>query len=182
VTVLRKALVGVEIKAADSRGARAIFSRYNLRDADGDVTEPGAFNGNGEIVVSAYGHMSWQGVLPVGKGRIVDQGGWAEADLEWLDTVGGRETADTIKQLGGLMQWSYGYDVLESAPGEFAGQQVRFLKRLKVYEVSPVLVGAGVNTRTLEASSRDAGLVELRRYVEGARHRHLAAIRARVLG
>jgi hypothetical protein len=39
--------------------------------------------------------------------------------------------------------------VLESEDGVFDGRNVRVLKRLAVHEVSPVLVGAGVNTRTL---------------------------------
>jgi hypothetical protein len=38
--------------------------------------------------------------------------------------------------------------------GEFEGQKVRFIKSVRIPEVSPVLIGAGVNTRTLEAKSR----------------------------
>jgi hypothetical protein len=53
----------------------------------------------------------------------------------------------------GIGEWSYGYDVMDADYGEWAGQPVRFLKRQAVNEVSPVLQGAGVNTRTLAAKA-----------------------------
>ncbi|MEK7765262.1 MAG: hypothetical protein AAB368_03395, partial [bacterium] len=57
-------------------------------------------------------------------------------------------------------EYSYGFRVEESSEGEFraaegaAPQKVRFLKRLAVAEVSPVLKGAGINTRTLALKAR----------------------------
>ncbi|WP_433233731.1 hypothetical protein [Actinomadura nitritigenes] len=42
---------------------------------------------------------------------------------------------------------------MEYSFGEFKGQRVRFLDSVKVHEVSPVLLGAGVGTRTLSAKS-----------------------------
>jgi hypothetical protein len=51
--------------------------------------------------------------------------------------------------LAELQEWSYGFKVLESEEGEFEGRQVRFLKKMQVFEVSPVMQGAGVETMTV---------------------------------
>src|SRR5690606_17071896 len=101
-----------------------------------------------------YGHTSWDGALPVGKGTIRQTS--KEAIFEgqfFLDTTAGRDTFVTVKELGSLGQWSYGYDALEYSFGEHDGQHVRFLSKQKVHEVSPVLLGAGVGTRTLATKS-----------------------------
>lgn len=127
----------------------------NVIDAHDDVTVPGAFDVGSDVIIGAYGHASWGGltsaaVLPAGKGVIGADSGKAWVDGEFfLDTASGRETYATAKRLGPLMQWSYGFDPLRYDFGEFEGRDnVRFLRELKVHEVSPVLVGAGVNTRT----------------------------------
>jgi hypothetical protein len=65
-----KALQQVEIKNADRGEFSAVFSTFNVVDSDGDVTHPGAFEDGAEALVSSYGHQSWAGALPVGKGRI----------------------------------------------------------------------------------------------------------------
>ncbi len=73
----------------------------------------------------------------------------------FLDTPAGADTFKVVKELGadGLQEWSYGYDPVEYSFGEFEEQQVRFLNKLKVHEVSPVLLGAGIGTRLLTAKS-----------------------------
>ncbi|MEV4096960.1 HK97 family phage prohead protease [Streptosporangium saharense] len=148
----------VEIKDAAKGLVTAVFATFNAIDSHRDVTPPGAFEDGAEMPISAYGHASWEGVLPVGKGRIRTTG--TEAILEgqfFLDTTAGADTFRTVKQLGALGQWSYGYDPVEYSFGEFDGQEVRFLNKVKVHEVSPVLLGAGVNTRTLSAKSGTSG-------------------------
>jgi hypothetical protein len=52
-----------------------------------------------------------------------------------------------------LQEWSYGYNVLDGGPGIFDGKRVRELRKLDVFEVSPVLKGAGVGTGTLAIKS-----------------------------
>lgn len=145
---------------------RAVFSRFNVVDDDEDVTVPGAFEVGAEVPISAYQHTSWQGALPVGRGRIEVDGDEAIlAGRFFLGTQPGRDTFETVKQLGPLVQWSYGYDPVEAEPGTFQGRQVRFLKRLVVHEVSPVLVGAGVGTATLETSAAEVAAREYARFV-----------------
>lgn len=154
-----KALRGVEIKDADKGTVEAVFSTFNVIDSDRDVTLPGAFEDGAPWKISAYGHQSWMGVLPVGKGTVRTTN--TEAILVgqfFMDTQHGAETFRTVKAMGDLQEWSYSVHPLKESFGEFEGQQVRFLERLGAGEVSPVLAGAGVGTRTLAAKS-DGGLL-----------------------
>lgn len=147
----------VAVKDAEQGQVEAVFATLNVVDHDGDVTVPGAFKDGQQVRISAYGHGSWTGALPVGKGVI--RSSESEAVLQgefFMDTQHGRDTFLTVKQLGDLGEWSYGYDVLDSEEGDFEGKQVRFLKSLDVLEVSPVLLGAGIGTRTLAAKAADA--------------------------
>jgi phage head maturation protease len=150
----QKSLSHVEIKSADRGEFSAVFSTFNVVDSDGDLTMPGAFEDGAEVLISSYGHTSWQGALPVGKGAIRQTKSEAICDGQFfMDTTHGRDTFAVVKALGGGQQWSYGFDVLDSEPGKHDGRQVKVLKKLKVHEVSPVLIGAGVNTRTLAVKS-----------------------------
>jgi len=154
-----KTLGHIEIKDADKGEVHAVFSTFNVVDHDGDVTLPGAFEDGAKVRISAYGHRSWMGALPVGRGVIKVQED--RAILEgtfFLSTEAGRETFETIKGMGDLQEWSYGFDVVERGdvdelPEELRGA-FRVLKKLKVHEVSPVLLGAGIDTRTLSAKQK----------------------------
>jgi hypothetical protein len=150
----RKTLCRVDIKDADKGEVAALFSTLDVIDSDMDVTRAGAFEDGAKAVISAYGHTSWDGALPVGSGTIRTTKTEAILDGKFfLDTRDGADTFTTVKRLAadGLGEWSYGYDPVEYSFGEHDGKRVRFLDRLKVHEVSPVLLGAGVNTRTLAA-------------------------------
>ena len=149
-----KSLSQVEVKDASKGEIVAVFATLNTIDSDGDVTLKGAFENGAKVRISAYGHKSWEGALPVGKGSIREVGD--EAVFEgrfFLDTPEGRDTFTVVKELGedGLQEFSYGYDPVEFSFGEFEDRSVRFLSKLKVHEVSPVLLGAGVGTRLLTA-------------------------------
>ncbi|WP_433415044.1 HK97 family phage prohead protease [Microtetraspora malaysiensis] len=159
----------VEIKDADRGEITAIFSTLGVKDSDGDVTLPGAFEDGAEMPISAYGHTSWAGALPPGKGRIRTTK--TEAILEgqfFLDTTHGADTFKTVQRLGALGQWSYGYDAIKYSYGEHKGARVRFLEGLKVHEVSPVLLGAGVGTRTIGAKNAPMSFAEEARQVLAA--------------
>lgn len=135
----------------------AVFATLNVVDAHGDVTRPGAFS-NEDVRISAYGHESWYGQLPVGRGSIEEVGDEAIFEGQFfLNTTAGRDTFEVVKQMKELQEWSYGFDIVEASHGQEDGRPVQYLDRLKVHEVSPVLLGAGVNTRTLAVKSQ-AGL------------------------
>ena len=146
----------VEIKAdGDNAGAfTARISTLNVIDKDNDVTVSGAFEGNDPVRVSRFNHSSAvRDDLPVGVATIEEVGDQviAEGQLN-LDTVGGRDLYDTLKfeaKNNVASEWSYGFTVEESEDGEQDDQKVRFLRRLKAFEISPVMRGAGLDTATL---------------------------------
>jgi len=146
----------VEIKAdGDDAGAfTARISTLNVIDKDNDVTVSGAFEGNDPVRVSRFNHSSAvRDDLPVGVATIQEVGDQviAEGQLN-LDTVGGRDLYDTLKfeaKNNVASEWSYGFTVEESEDGEQDDQKVRFLRRLKAFEISPVMRGAGLDTATL---------------------------------
>jgi len=163
---------GLELKQEGDQGlVTAVFATLNVIDEDGDVTLPGAF-GEQSVKLASWGH-GW-GELPVGRGRIFEEDEKAVFDGRFfLDTMAGQEHFTTVKNLAELQEWSYGFKILERAEGEFNGQQVRFLKRMKVWEVSPVMVGAGVDTMTIAIKNGNEGLT----YLEHAEH-VLASVQA----
>lgn len=152
---MQKTFSGLTVKAADLGQVSAVFSTFNVVDHDGDVTLPGAIKDGTEVVISAYGHSSHWEKLPVGKGviRTTD----TEAILEgqfFMDTTHGKDTFNTVKGLGPLGEWSYSLQDVSSKSGEIDGQAVTYLENIgRIKEVSPVLMGAGINTRTLGTKS-----------------------------
>lgn len=150
----RKSAVRVEIKDADKGQVDLVFSTFDTLDSDGDVTLAGAFEDGKKVPVSAYGHTSWEGALPVGIAtlRQTPKEGQANAQF-FLDTPDGAATFKTVQRLHkeGIGEWSYGYVPEEYHFDDWEGQQARFLTKVAVDEVSPVLKGAGVGTRTLQA-------------------------------
>lgn len=153
--MLHKTMTGTKAEG-DSGEVRAVFSTFNVIDHDGDVTLPDAFEDGAPVRISAYNHASWGSALPVGRGVIKVESDRAVLEGRFfMNTQHGRDTFETVKEMDDLGEWSYGYDVLASHPGEFEGQQVQFLEKLKVHEVSPVLLGAGIGTETLSVKSLD---------------------------
>lgn len=136
----------------------ARIATLDVVDRDGDLTVSGAFGSVEDIKVSPFNHSSaYGGALPVGVGKVFERGGAAFFQgLLFLDTFGGRELHTTLKRLsqaGAPSEWSYGFEVVESEDAMRRGQRVRVLKRLALFEVSPVLRGAGIGTRTVSVKS-----------------------------
>jgi hypothetical protein len=149
---MERKIVRGEIKEA-AEGATegrvvARIATFNAKDADGDITLPGAFGE--QTVPMVYGH-DWLS-MPIGKGRIYEEGDSAIFDGQFnLDIEAGREAFASVKFMGDLQEWSYGYEVKDYEMTKDA----RILKSLGVKEASPVLVGAGSDTQTLLVKSRD---------------------------
>ena len=150
---MQKQFSRVRIKNAELGQAEAVFSTFGVIDKDGDVTLKGAFTDGQAVVISAYGHGSWEGRLPVGKGVIRQTDTEAICDMEFfLNTTDGADTWEVVKSLSDddLQEWSYSLHDVQAKRGTHDGKAVRFLERVNlVKEVSPVLMGAGTNTRTL---------------------------------
>lgn len=154
MTIARKSIAPIEFKLSETGDVTVAFSRFNVVDSDDDVTFAGSMPAGKAVPMSAYGHTSWDGAPPTGKGLISEK-----ADLGifsggfFMETDQGRNAYHTTKAMGDLQEWSYGYAVLHSAPGTVDGKRVRELRKLDVFEVSPVLRGAGVGTATLAIKS-----------------------------
>jgi len=155
-----------ELKLDDDAGTvKAVIATMNVIDKDRDVTLPGFFGTQDVAVAWAHDRSRL-----VGKGRIVEQGDAAVFDGKFfLDTIEGEQAYKTVKNMGPLQQWSYGFNVLDggSKSGQHDGQSVRFLTPrqdgspgVKVAEVSPVLVGAGEGTLTVNIKAEGLRFVD----------------------
>lgn len=156
--IIRKAFMPGDFKL-DGQGAVTVaFAQLDVVDSDKDVSLPGSFPSGKSLPMSSYGHTSWAGALPIGKGSIREDGQWAIFDGQFLmSTEQGKNAYETVKAMGDLQEWSYGLNAVETSYGQKDGQQVRFIKRQDVFEVSPVLKGAGVGTHTRDIKSVGSG-------------------------
>ncbi|MBW8638986.1 HK97 family phage prohead protease [Hoeflea sp. WL0058] len=152
---------GIALKAMDDDGhGMARIATLSAIDHDGDTYAKGAFSAEGgdqwAQILAAH---NW-GTVPLGKARVFERGDEALAELHLnLNTDAGKEWHAALKfDLEGcdgtgskhpIQEWSYGFRVLDAAHEDRDGEKVRVLKRLKVFEVSPVVQGAGINTGTL---------------------------------
>lgn len=150
--MMRKSLTDVAIKDADRGQVEAVFATFDVVDLDGDVTRKGAIPEGTAVVISAYNHQSHKGALPVGKGTIHEVGNQAVLKGQFfMDTTHGRDAFLTVKSLSedGLQEWSYSLQDIESKRATVDGKAVREITGVKIKEVSPVLIGAGIGTTTL---------------------------------
>lgn len=149
-----------QLKAEDAREGtvKAIISTFNIPDRDGDVVVASAFTDGQPIKLCAWGH-NW-GDLPVGKGviRVTPEHAVFEGEF-FLDTTHGSDTYRTVKNLGDLQEWSWGFSIPKGGAywGDLDGKRVRYITRTEAHEVSPVLVGANPQTSTLDIKSATAG-------------------------
>jgi phage head maturation protease len=160
MTMKAKRLGAFEIKAADKGEVEAVLATFNVVDLDGDVVLPGAFEEGAELAI-LWSHK-WDS-RPVGRGEITKTE--TEARIKghfFMDTLDGREAFLTVKNMGALQEWSWGFKVPLNAAewGEFdTGSgviEVQYLGTnapLDVYEASPVLRGASVGSRTVEVKA-----------------------------
>ena len=157
----------VEFKTTDDEkgNVEAVFSVFNNLDSDGDVVLPGAIKSGfkDDQVPMVFAHK-WD--QPIGKGKIVQEDDKAVFKGKFfMGTEAGKEAYNLAKEMGDLQEWSFGfrindYEVAEfQKDGESVGD-VRYLKDLEVYEVSPVLVGANRQTYTLAIKTGEEAIYE----------------------
>lgn len=146
-----KRLTGATLKADTIGGLSAVFSVFDQVDTDGDVVKGTAFT-DGQEVPLVWAH-EWD--KPIGKGAVRVEADRAVFDgAFFLDTSWGRDAYATVKAMGALQEYSWGFRILEQSFGEQDGKPVRFIDGAEVFEVSPVLVGANRNTGTLAIKRR----------------------------
>lgn len=174
----------LELKADGEPGrVSAVFSTFDVVDSDNDIVLATAFT-NGQQVPMTWSHR-WD--VPIGKGTIQVQEKCAVFDGQFfIETDAGLEAYKTVKAMGTLQEWSWGFKVVDAAYEQRDEKFVRVIKRAEVFEVSPVLVGAGVGTYTLgikgqehstladQSDAVQAAVVDL-----ASRYKALAALRAK---
>lgn len=147
-----------EIKRTDEGSALVVIATLGVKDKDGDVLLPGAF---GDQVVPVVGAHDWHSYT-IGKASIREAGNEAVADVKFNDTDLGLNWYKSIKfdwnNPPPKQQYSWGFS-LKAENVRFAeheGTGVRFLSAsadgapITIHEISPVLVGAGMNTRSVD--------------------------------
>ena len=153
-----KAFTPTDLKLSETGEVLVAFSKLDVIDLDNDVTRHGAIPKGKAVPMSDYGHTSWDGAKPIGKGVLGESGDTGTfTGSFFMDTDQGRNAHATVKAMGDLQEWSYGYAVLDGGPATVNGTVVRELRKLDIYEVSPVLKGAGIGTSTLAIKSGAPG-------------------------
>ena len=141
----------IELKEdGDTRYIEAVFSLFDVIDSDNDVTKANALRSGytGNKVPLVWNH-DWSKVI--GRGIIETDNQKAVFKGYFLNTEAGKEAYETVKAMQDMQQFSYGFQVLKSSKGthiDSKGEEVpvRVLEDVKVWEVSPVLVGAQQNS------------------------------------
>ena len=147
----------------DEKGnVEAVFSVFNNLDSDGDVVVPGAIKSGfkDDQVPMVFAHK-WD--QPIGKGKIVQEDDKAVFKGKFF--MGTEEAYNLAKEMGDLQEWSFGFRINDYEVSEFKKDgesvgDVRYLKDLEVYEVSPVLVGANRQTYTLAIKTGEESVYE----------------------
>src|SRR5210317_699814 len=141
----------IELKEdGDTRYIEAVFSLFDTIDSDNDVTKANSLRSGytGNKVPLVWNH-DWSKVI--GRGIIETDNQKAVFKGYFLNTEAGKEAYETVKAMQDMQQFSYGFQVMKSSKGthiDSKGEEVpvRVLEDVKVWEVSPVLVGAQQNS------------------------------------
>ena len=185
----------VHVKAAgtnegtDEGVFEAIVAAYNV-DSVGDKIVPGAFaetldmwKSSGDPIPVLWSHMSHDPEMHVGfvlEAEEREDGLWVKAQMD-LDTPKAQQVYKLLKGRR-VTQFSFAYDILEGSWVEQKaddGKDASYyeLRKLKLYEVGPTLIGANQTTDLLEVKSGDR---PLRISIDGASPEDSAAIRQAV--
>jgi Caudovirus prohead serine protease len=152
-----KVLESVEIKDAEKGEIEAVFATLDVVDNDHDIIRPAAIVEGAKAKLSDYAHSAVFGAAPVGKGTMHRVGNKAVfRGRYFMSTTRGVEAFNTLKEIGSDQEWSFGYQVLGSEEPEQGDREKgawRILTKLDSFEVSPVLRGAGIGTRTVSVKA-----------------------------
>ena len=93
--------------------------------------------------------------LPPGSGVTSEDDDAAIFKGRFFDTTTGRDHYETIKQAGGQQEWSFGFRVLDGALETHDGDDVYIIRKTEIFEVSPVMRGAGIKPGTVDIKDCD---------------------------
>lgn len=174
-------------ETGDEGRVTAVVSTFNVVDTDGDVVRPTAFT-DGQEVPMVWAH-DWSS--PIGKGSIKVQPDRAIFEGQFfMDTTKGAEAFRTVKAMGSLQEYSWGFRITDAEIGEppegqeasgwHGAGKVQYINGAEVFEVSPVLVGANRETGTLEIKSIETEIAAIKRRYSRADTARLRTILASV--
>lgn len=140
-----------ELKADSEGSISAVFSTFDVVDSQGDIVVREAFT-DGQPVPMVWSH-DWS--RPIGKGTVRTDPKRAIFDGQFfLETTDGLDAYRTVKSMGALQEFSWGFKILDAAEEVRDGVPIRVITKAEVFEVSPVLVGANRETYTLSIKGR----------------------------
>ena len=151
-----------EFKEVSDEGSfEAVIATLGSVDSDGDVVEKGAFKGTAPVPILPSHDSSH---VPIGKvfqitekgNEVIAKGQFnmsVSAGADWFAAI--KADIDTPPA---VMEYSWGYVPTKFHFEDRDDEMVRVLEGLDLLEVSPVLRGASVGTRTLSAKQRQQKL------------------------
>lgn len=165
-----------ELKTDQSGDVVAVFSTFGVIDKDMDIVLPSAVK-NGQQIPMTWSH-DW--ARPVGRGVVrVDETQAIFDGKFFMETQSGVEAYKTVLAMGDLQQWSWGFMVTDAMYEQRDGDFVRVITKAEIFEVSPVLVGAGENTFTMSIKSggaytehAEALVAEVQAFIHRTKGRH----------
>lgn len=137
---------------------RALVSAFGSTDSYGDIVEPGAFTDSlaewaagGDPIPVVWAHQWADPFAHVGTVKSAEE---TDRGLEIVGHISPeeRESNTTAAQVYRLLkerritQFSFAFDVLEAEESTVEGKRVTLLRRLKLHEVGPCLVGVNQST------------------------------------
>ena len=146
------------VKIVGEGKIEAKVATLDVVDLDYDIIQKGSVPKQ-NAKISSYNHSSLASfggasVPPVGKGYVEEK----NSDLMFygeyfMDITPGQEAFALVKNTEDDQEWSIGYYVKEASYEENEDYDVliRSIKDMRVYEVSPVHTGAGIDTGTTSA-------------------------------
>lgn len=183
----------VQIKAAGAQDGtdegvfEAIVAAYNV-DSVGDKIIPGAFadsldewKASGDPIPVLWSHMSQDPDYHIGwvlEAEERAEGLWVKAQMDPEDLADKASKASKVyKLLKGrrVTQFSFAYDILEGAWVDKQDESYYELRKLKLFEVGPTLIGANQTTELLDIKSGSGRSFTIR--LENSNPEDSAAIR-----
>lgn len=192
MTVVRE--FRTQIKAVGESGGlaegqyRALVSVFDVEDSWGDVVRPGAFTetltawaGSGDPLPIIWSHQWGDPFAHIG---VVKHAEETDKGLLILGEILDRDTNPTAERVYGLLkgrrvtQSSFAYDILEAGWATSDGTEVYELRKLKLHEVGPCLLGVNQETELLDVKARSiAAQVKAGRVLSQPNYDRLVAAR-----
>lgn len=154
----RKNFRGEWKQIGDEGSFEAVIATLGTVDRDNDVIASGALTQNGSVpILPAHN----QGSVPLGKATIEERGDEVIAAGRFnLEVAPARDWHAAIKfdldNPPAVQEYSWGFLPTKFRNEERDGDQVRILEEVDLMEISPVLRGASIGTRTISAKAATA--------------------------